>query len=165
MNFGSSCISFCRENNIGEWIFDFNSNKSYFEFTVYEFKKLCNLELVFNGVNGGLVLGNLHSEGGIHLIVPISENKLRYAGEMEGWEYLTSPINNGNQLNKLTQINDSIKNPNNFTKSEFEIPHSCKIIDTMDVIIPFILITAGVHVIINRTATKKYIKEIIELDK
>lgn len=165
MNFGSSCINFCKENNIGEWVFYLDTNKSYFEFTVDEFKQVCNLGIVFNGYNGGLVLGNLHSEGGIHLIMPISENKLRYVGEMEGWEYLSSPINDDNQLNRLTQINDSIKNPNNLKKSEFEIPHSCKIIDTRNVVIPFVLITMGIHVIINRTATKKHIKEIIELDK
>ena len=65
-----SFFDFFEEKNLGEWNFSNKTNNVVFEFTMNDFHNVANLNIVYNGVDGGLVLGNSHIQGGIHLIQP-----------------------------------------------------------------------------------------------
>jgi len=163
MIFGTTCLELCKKLEIGEWTWCNRTSESHFEITLKELDKLIKLKIVANGTKGGLVIGNLHSEGGIHLFHPISDDRLRYLGEMEGWEYLTSPLKKQELRDEFIRINEETKNQGRHIKTEFKIPKNCGVIDVTGIEVPFIIILDQ-HFIINRFATKKRIKELIELD-
>ncbi|MFV8268543.1 hypothetical protein ACNQGP_01240 [Flavobacterium sp. GT2N3] len=96
--------------------------------------------------------------------MPISDERLRYIGEMEGWEYLTSSIKSKELTNEFIKINEETKNQDGHIKTEFEIPNNCKVVDVTGIEVPFIIVFES-HIIINRFATKKKIQELIELEK
>lgn len=163
MTFGTTCLKFCKKHKIGEWTWCDKTSEPHYEFTLSELDKLISLKIVANGTKGGLVIGNLHSEGGIHLIYPISDNRLRYFGEMEGWEYLTSPLKKQHIRESFIDINERTKNQGRHIKTEFNIPDNCNIIDVSGIEVPFLIILEE-HFIINRFATQNSINELIELD-
>ena len=156
---------FCTKHNIGKWNYYFAEAKQVFEFKIEEFHKLNELGLIFNGIEGGLVLGNSHQKGGIHLLQPKTETTFEYIAEMEGWEYLTHFKTASKYRNELAEINERTKPISKYIKTTFKIPETCKIIDTTEKEIAFILISNYNQFIVNRFATKKHIQEIMELDK
>lgn len=164
MIFGSTCIDFLKNLEIGEWTWCNKTSHTHYEFTIDDLEKLIDLKIVRNGTKGGLVIGNLHSDGGIHLISPISYDRIRYIGEMEGWEYLSSPIKKQELIDEFIKINEETKNQGRHIKTEFKIPNSCKVIDVTGIKVPFVIILE-LHFIINRFATKKRITELIDLDR
>jgi hypothetical protein len=160
-----SIEDFCAKHKIGKWNYYFAEAKQIFEFKFEEFHKLIDLGLVLNGTEGGLVLGNSHLKGGIHLLQQHNENVFKYVGEMEGWEYLTHFKTAAKYRNEFAEINKRTKPISKHIKTTFKIPETCKVIDTTEKEIAFILVSNYNQFIINRFATKKHIKEIIELDK
>ena len=164
MEYGDSFYAFCKKLEIGGLTYCGNEMKYHFEITLQEFDLINKLGLVYNGTEGGLVLGKLHIDGGIHFLQPCGSEKLRYVGEMEGWEYLTAPINNYN-TNEFFLINKQTKNINSEIDTSFKIPKTCKVIDTSNSEIAFILISHKSQFVINRFATKKHIDLIINLDQ
>ena len=84
---------------------------------------------------------------------------------MEGWEYLTHFKSASMFRDEFEEINRQTKPISKHLKTTFKIPETCKVIDTNDKEIAFILVSNYNQFIINRFATKKHIKEIIELDK
>mgnify|MGYP003628204877 CR=1 FL=1 len=149
--------------NIGKWNY---LSKPFFQFTNQEFNILKNKNLVFDGTNGGLVLGNSHLNGGIHLLSFINQKTIEYVGEMEGWEYLTSPFNgiDIDNFEKFKELNEKTRNTNRNTKTEFRIPKKCKILDLRNIAVPFLLIN-NQQAIINRFASKKHIQELMKIDE
>ena len=89
--------------------------------------------LAYNAMSGALILGKSHQEGGIHLLQPISEDRLRYTGEMEGWEYLSPPLTDPEIIEKFKAINEKTKNDRFPLSPEFTIPTGCKILDASKV--------------------------------
>lgn len=164
MIFGSKCFELCEKIGIGEWNWCDKTSKLHFELTLEELDKLIDLKIVANGTKGGLVIGNLHSKGGIHLISPIPGERLRYIGEMEGWEYLSSPLQKQELRDEYIKINEETKNQGRDIRTEFEIPEGCNVVDVSGIEVPFIIMLEQ-HFIINRFATKKRINELIELDR
>ena len=162
--FGNTFRKICFDLNIGQENY---TPEQYTYFTLEEFNILKDKKIVFDGTKGGLVLGNLHSEGGIHLISFINQNRIKYIGEMEGWEYLSSPYNgiDIDNFENFKHINEKTLNTNRFANKEFKIPKDCNTIDLRGVKIPFLLINERNHAIINRFATKKHIIELIKIDK
>lgn len=165
MEFGTTFHSLCTKLNIGKFMFCEIKKKPHFEISLEEFYKLCNLGLVYNGSKGGLVLGQSHKEGGIHFLQECADDRLRYVGEMEGWEYLTLPIKDKNIGKQFENINKTHPHINFEIKTDFNIPKDCKIIDTSENKVAVLLISNTSQFVINRFATKKEIKRIIELDK
>jgi hypothetical protein len=160
-----SIEEFCEKHKIGKWNHYFAESKNVFEFSLEEFKMMVDINIVFNGIEGGLVLGNSHRKGGIHMIRQTSENTFAYVGEMEGWEYLTHYITTAKNKDDFEIINNKTKPISKYIKTNFKIPEKCKIIDTTKCEIAFILVSSYSQFIVNRFATKKHINEIIELDK
>tara|TARA_R110000868_G_scaffold345588_3_gene606728 strand:+ start:96 stop:605 length:510 start_codon:yes stop_codon:yes gene_type:complete len=161
----TSIDKFCSENKIGKWNYYFAEAKDVFEFKNEDVHKLIDLGLVHNGIEGGLVLGNSHRKGGIHLLQPKTENTFVYVGEMEGWEYLTHFKTTSKYRHELNEINERTKVISKDIKTNFKIPEKCKVIDTTGKEIAFIIVSNYSQFIVNRFATKKHIKEIIELEK
>lgn len=166
MKTGEKFYKLCSELGIGNWEWNFNSTtpKTELIISVNEIHKLNDLKIVFNGENGGFVLGNSHDKGGIHLLQPdIDRNVIKYAGEMEGYEYLSSPLKSKQHLNELLKIN-SLASDIDSTK-KITIPENCNVIDTSDIDIPLILLSGFKQFIINKKSTFNYITEIIEIEK
>ncbi len=163
---GHTFITFCLKHDLGKWSQEVETEKPFFELTFDEVHKLIDLKVVFDGTNGGLVLGKLHIDGGVHMINLNADTRtFKYLGEMEGWEYLSSPIIKPEIGKKLEKLNDKIKGEISFLSTEFRIPKNCKVIDTFD-IVPAILILSNIpQFITNRFVTKKHIKRIIRLDR
>lgn len=164
MNFGNTLYDFCNKLRIGGIVFCNVEMKYHFEINFDELDLLIKKGLVFDGTKGGLVLGKLHKDGGIHFLLQSSEEKIRYIGEMEGWEYLTPPINDNNK-DHFFEINELTKNKNSEEDTSFKIPENCKIIDTRHCEIAFLVVSNKSQFVINRFATRENINLIIEIDK
>jgi len=128
-----------------------------------EFELLKEKGLMFDGKKGGLVLGKKHENGGIHLLQFSRELKAyKYVGEMEGFEYLSSPLKNKRQSLEFEKINE-IDNKKVLNKN-FKIPNNCRIINTNNVNIAFIELSEYTQFIVNGRTTLNRIKDIIEID-
>lgn len=155
---------FINEHSIGELIMSENGYTICFSHN--DFNYLKELDLIFDTLNGGLVLGNLHCEGGINMLIFDFEiGKYKYIAEMEGWEYLTFPLKNQEIENRFLEINSKTQNNNPQILTNFEIPKGCKIIDTKNNKVCFLLMSEYRQCVLNRFATKKHINEILELEK
>ena len=166
MKTGHKFYQLCSKLGIGKWEWNFDSTtpKTELIFSINEIHKLNDLKIVFSGENGGFVLGNSHDNGGIHLLqLDIDKNVIKYAGEMEGYEYLSSPLKSKQHLNELFKIN-SLTNDIDINK-QITIPESCNIIDTSGIEVAVILLSGLKQFIINKKSTFNYIKEIIEIEK
>tara|TARA_R110001606_G_scaffold35791_1_gene103681 strand:+ start:96 stop:590 length:495 start_codon:yes stop_codon:yes gene_type:complete len=162
MIIGEKFYNLCEKLEIGKW--EFNFLKREFILSFDEVHKLDDLKIVFNGENGGFVLGNSHDYGGIHLIqLDVDRKIVKYAGEMEGFEYLSSPIKSELQkkefleINKLTPEIDDLK--------ELIIPKNCNLIDTRNIEVPVILVSIYEQFIFNKKSSIKNIEKIIEIEK
>ncbi|HAH22477.1 MAG TPA: hypothetical protein DCL77_01700 [Prolixibacteraceae bacterium] len=165
MAYGESFLEFFKEKKLGKWNFDFKTFESSYEFSFDEFHHIIDLDIVFNGQKGGLVLGNLHTQGGIHLISPNLETEvMKYSGEMEGWEYLSAPLKSIDIGKEFEKFNVLEKGGLSKDPTEFNIPPSCKVIETFNEPIALIILSVHHQFIVNRFATKKYINELIKLD-
>ncbi|TMM29655.1 hypothetical protein FDT66_11115 [Polaribacter aestuariivivens] len=165
MEYGTKCFELCRELKIGKRNY---YSEPFLEFTIEEFDILKKKNLVFDGTKGGLILGNSHLNGGIHLINFTNNQTVKYFGEIEGWEYLTSPYNGFDidNFEKFKYINEGTRNTNRHIKTEFRIPENCKVLDLRNIKVPFLLIDNDEQqAIINRFATKKHIRKLIEIDE
>lgn len=166
MSESSSFLIFCKMLRIGEWITDPQNKESYFIIDSEEFHKLISFNMVFDGTKGGLVIGKLHIEGGIHLLRPYNNtDSFFYCGEMEGWEYLSSPLSNLTKCRQFERINNSFRTGPPYERTDFEIPYSCKLIDTLNVQIPIIKMSNEGQFIVNRWATRECIYEIMKIEK
>ena len=164
MIFGSEFKDYCLQNSIGEWkMIDF---KFKLVFTEHDFYYLNEINPIYNGQRGGLILGKLHIQGGIHLLSPNADNtEFTYAGEMEGWEYLSSPLKSEEHKNELLKINNKIKATKDAELIEFNIPEKCKIIDLRNSDINIVLLNYYSQFIVNRQATREFINEIVEIEE
>jgi hypothetical protein len=165
ISYGDKFIDFCKKKKLGKWNFDFKTFKNSYEFTVDEFHKIIDFDIVFNGQKGGLILGNLHVHGGIHLIQPDLETGiLKYSGEMEGWEYLSSPLKSETHGKDLEKINKMGIGHKNEELIKFTIPNNCRVIDTFNEPIPVVFLSGYSQFIVNRFSTRNYINEILEIE-
>jgi|WetSurMetagenome_2_1015567.scaffolds.fasta_scaffold381018_1 hypothetical protein len=165
MIFGDQFIHYFTANKLGKWTLDVNTGNESYVFTLEEFKLIWQAGIVFNGLSGGLILGNLHYQGGIHLIIPdFNSEIITYAGEMEGWEYLSYPISSIDIGNEFERINNMEKGGSSLETTEFEIPANCKVVDTLNKPLALLIISGAQQFIVNRFATKRYINQLIELD-
>ncbi len=119
--------------------------------------------LIIDGVNGGLVVGPSHTDGGIQLLVK-DYHGIRIAGEMEGREYLINPTSLTIFNQRIIEINNSIKP----LKSDFPLP-DYDISNKITKIIPrpnqIIEISHLGQSIVNKLATKQNLQELEDINK
>lgn len=164
ITFGATFEAFCKKNKLGKWTQDLKKDL-WIEFNVDEFHFLNDKKLIFDGTNGGLIIGPLHVHGGIHMLKPNKDiTKFTYVGEMEGWEYLTYPLKSAEISKDFENINDLHSNGVTHLKTDFEPPMDCNIVNTFDTEIPILLISPFTQFIINRFSTAEYIHEILKIE-
>jgi hypothetical protein len=139
-------------------------------FTQAELQPLFDAGAIINGSNGGLLLGNSHSEGGVKVIKKLDDKLYEVVAELEGWEYIICAEGTYRDEEYLATINGEFDGTSeNFT--EYEIPRSITKIDTRLLLEDFseiskiLIFGEYAHFIINKNSTKKYLKELDALNK
>jgi hypothetical protein len=150
------------ENGIGEHTFE--GDKIHYDISFDDILRLKEIAIIKECFKGGLILGNLHQKGGIQIFQPIKGDKIRHVGELEGWEYVTSPKTTSKYREEIVSINNDIKTSSRYVNTEFTIPKTCKIVDLSGKKNQLIILTHFNQFVINRAAAKKHIHRIIELD-
>lgn len=121
---------------------------------------------LFDATKGGLVLGNLHEQGGVGMLRMLNDNEYFFFSEMEGWEYITAPIKSKSLIRQFENINTS--HPMNRRGEDlikFNVPQKCRVIDTRTTTVACILISEYSQYIICRNATRNCMDEILKLDQ
>lgn len=111
-------------------------------------------------IKGGLVLGDRHSEEGIK-IMQITGDTVYCVGEMEGGEYIINCFATEEHLDRIIQINDDNSGevediPQDIVRGirHYHIPSG-----------HWVIKSALNQAIINRSATKKYLEELNEINE
>lgn len=149
---GDAFFKFVHDRQIGQFIY--NGNNPGLFLTFDEVTTLVEEGHVTDGRTGGLVIGKFHYEGGIHMLQP-SGDKLKYTGEMEGYEYLVNEFATKKYMDRLSAINMLTKTDQTLQPKPFPIPDNIKIIDTRRSGIEILLISWSGHFILNRAASEK----------
>ena len=130
-----------------------------------QFILLNNQGLVINGLNGGLLLGNSHSENGIKLI-RVSGKGYKFIAEAEGWEYLVNSKASQFHKNELEEINRFYQDEIDF--NYYEPISSTSIIDARFPVAKFqskiVLVSEYQFFIVNKFATRMYLERLNEIN-
>lgn len=124
---------------------------------------------IVNGSVGGLLLGNYHSDGGIKVIREIESKIYEVIAELEGWEYIICPQAAHFHEEYITTINDEF-NGDSEGFIEYDIPEHISIIDTRPMFENYketnkiLIFNEHRHYIVNKNSTKKYLKELNDLN-
>lgn len=163
-SFGTELFKECIKNSVGAYIKYESGNHYSLKYKELEkVKKFSNIQICFDG---GLVIGNLHTNGGIQLFKPCQTIKdtIVHVGEIEGGEYVTSMHTTKENLFEFQCINNDINIKSHFDHINFKIPTNCKTINLKGKKHQIIILSDNLQFVINRAATKKHIHRIIELD-
>ena len=126
------------------------------EFLAY----LLHNNLIVEGVEGGLILGNFHSEGGIPVIQNSHGNEYEIIAEVEGYEYLMNPFLTSEELNIVDNINKAYSTRD---IDRYSVPSHIKLINAQENAV--ILMGTGAQFIINQYATLKNLQFLDDLNK
>ena len=151
MVYGDTFLSFVLRRQIGQFIYD-GDNQGLF-LTADEVALLAKEGHVTDGRTGGLVIGKFHQEGGIHMLQPSGE-KFKWAGEMEGYEYLVNEFATRKHMDRLSALNTQTKTDHTIPPRPFSVPDNIKIIDARRTGIEILLISWNGHFILNRAASE-----------
>jgi hypothetical protein len=139
--------------------------------TLTDLEPLVQAKKIVDGTRGGLILGNLHSEGGIKVIRQYQNEELyEVIAEFEGWEYILNPYATYKECELLTKINSEFVGFKE-TFREYEIPTDIDILDTRATsgegkdLNKLILLGEYSQFIINKHSTKKHLHLLNELNK
>ena len=115
--------------------------------------------------DNGLILGNTHSEGGIYFFIPEDEDgkMLIRAGEIEGGEYITSRYTDYLHMEKVKEFNSYTVDSGYIVREDYVNIKGLPIYDLRNT--DKVLVFNRRISIINHCATKKFINELVELDK
>lgn len=155
MSFGDAFFRFVHQRQIGQFIND-GDNPGLF-LTVDEVTLLAQEGHLTDGSTGGLVIGKFHHEGGIHMLQP-SGDKFKYAGEMEGYEYLVNEVATKKYMDRLSTINEQTKTNHTIQPKPFHVPDNIRIIDARRAGIEILLISWNGHFILNRAASETHLE-------
>lgn len=139
--------------------------------TSQELKPLVEVDGIVECINGGLLLGNYHCDGGVTVLREYNnENIYEAVAELEGWEYVMCEDATFHHKEYLHKINDEFDGSSPGFQ-EYEIPENVMIVDTRP-IIPYLkdtnkllLFGQNSHFIINKFSTKKYLQELDKLNR
>jgi len=155
MAYGDSFFSFVHNRQIGQFVYEGETPGLFL--TVDEVTSLIEDGHVTDGIKGGLVLGKFHHEGGVHMLQPCGD-KFKYAGEIEGYEYLVNASATKKYMDRLSVINEETKIDHTILARPFIIPDNIKVIDLRRLDIEIVLISWDGHFVINRAASEKHLK-------
>lgn len=162
ITYGESFFRFVNRRQIGHFID--TADNSEFYLTIDEVNALIAEGLIRDGRTGGLVIGNFHIDGGIHILQP-SGDKFKYTGEMEGYEYLVNEFASKKYIDRLASINEETKTDHTKPPRPFDIPNEIRIIDARHPEIEVLILSWAGHYIINRAASEKNLMLLDTLNK
>ncbi|GAB4043015.1 hypothetical protein [Spirosoma litoris] len=125
-------------------------------------------KLIVYPLEGGLVLGPSHDEGGIQ-IIGIEDREFVWLGEMEGLEYLFNAVCSSTVNEKLRAIN-SDQPGHHFFFEEYKAPSDITVIDCRAILVNGQYISKWIGFggysqwIINKTSTKANLRLLHELN-
>jgi hypothetical protein len=116
--------------------------------------------MIVEGVRGGLILGNFHSEGGIPTIMQTRPNEYEIIAEVEAYEYMMNTFLTDEELEKVKNINST-----HLTKDiiKYTPPNEINIIDARGSKV--ILMGIAPQFVVNKNATLLNLNVLDELNK
>ena len=156
----SLLYDFLWKENIGTIVVHHLENKKMMHFYESDFEKLGKLGLLFDVMNGGLVLGNAHEIGGIKMIKVLDKPELEgvFIAEMEGGEFVSPPIVSEEMKTELERINNDKRDNIN---EKFVVPKNCRVIDLSGIQFGFVLFHPNTQMVINKISTSHNIEELM----
>ena len=157
---------FAHDNGIGDYYLNEETSEYNFELDVQDMFFLIKQNIVFDGSKGGLVKGlRNNNSGGIFVLNPVAEDRYRYLCVVTSNFYISnfetnSGLKKAFQKLERNPINELFKDP---VESIPEIP-DCRIIDTGENPVSFILLSQYDQVIFNSATVKTYLGKIISLE-
>ncbi len=140
-------------------------------FTIDDLRPIVKANGIIDCTSGGLILGNSHSDGGIFILRQFNNEELyEVIAEVEGFEYIMHPFATARHKEYLIELNSEFQNVNELEFEEYDILDTIKILDTRPMIKEikasnkFLLLGDYDQFVINRHTTKKYLKELNELN-
>lgn len=126
-------------------------------------EELVRAKYALVAINGGLVIGNFHTEGGIHVLMPFNEG-FRYVLEMEGYEFLMNPKARNKYFNEIDAINTNANHDKLGMPKPFHVPRHIRKIDLSELKFQILIVPHADHFIVNRTATEKNLELLNEMN-
>jgi hypothetical protein len=136
----------------------------YFEgrpFLHHDFLKfLFHNDMIVEGIRGGLILGNFHSEGGILTIMATRPNEYEIIVEVEAYEYMMNTFLTSGEMQIVEKINQT-----HLTKEikKYSPPNEINIIDARGNKV--ILMGVAPQFVVNKNATLQNLYFLDELNK
>lgn len=132
-------------------------------------KFLCQHGLIANPLDGGLVLGPSHDDGGIQILCK-RNNEYVWKGEMEGYEFIINPFATERHHKKINTLNFASIGYSPFFEP-YDVPKSVRVIDCQPVTINSKSFTKWIGFsdysqwIVNKAATQHHLKWFDEINK
>jgi hypothetical protein len=116
--------------------------------------------MIVEGVRGGLVLGNFHSEGGIPTIMKTRPNEYEIIAEVEAYEYMMNTFLTSEETKIVKKLNQT-----HLTKEiiKYNPPREINIIDARGNKV--ILMGVAPQFVVNKNATLQNLNFLDELNK
>ncbi|HMS42813.1 MAG TPA: hypothetical protein PKE69_21470 [Pyrinomonadaceae bacterium] len=116
--------------------------------------------MIVEGVRGGLILGNFHSEGGIPTIMATRPNEYEIIAEVEAYEYMMNTFLTSDETEIVKKLNQT-----HLAKDiiKYTPPNKINIIDTRGNKI--ILMGVAPQFVVNKIATFQNLNFLDDLNK
>ncbi len=123
-------------------------------------KFLLHNDMIVEGVRGGLILGNFHSEGGIPTIMATRPNEYEIIAEVEAYEYMMNTFLTSDETEIVKKLNQT-----HLAKDiiKYTPPNKINIIDTRGNKI--ILMGVAPQFVVNKIATFQNLNFLDDLNK
>lgn len=157
-------FDFCSLNNIGDIVKEGNGDFKL-DFRSEHFNKLGRFGVLFDGSAGGLVKGLIKNPtGGIWTISPGKNNTYRLFSRVLPGDYIshfkTYPI----LKNDFSEMENSADNFLKRKSGISEVPEDCRIIDTSDKKVAFVVLSCYTQFIFSQSTVKHFLKDIVSME-
>lgn len=158
---------YCYEKEIGDFAAHPRYKGTVFYFNEVEMQNERLKGNVFEGSKGGLIKGSTNNlEGGIFTILPAENGTYIYNSIIVPGDFILSfkaYKDNKEEINKL-ENNSLLDNILNYNLKEFRTPENCKIIDTGNNEISFILLSEYTQIVLSKITTANHINRLVEIE-
>jgi len=163
MAYDNSFVNFINEIGIGQLMRVTTTGQEIIFLENSDVHELVRNKYAIVSTKGGLVLGNFHTEGGVHILTPFNDG-FRYVLEMEGYEFLMNNKSTDKYHSFIESINAEANHDINGVPKPFHVPRHIRKIDLSGLKFQILVIPYARHFIVNRTATEKNLELINEMN-
>ena len=158
---------YCFENGIGQLNQYTEDPLPHFEFSEMEVLAEVKKGTVLGSRKGGLIKGHyINKNYGVFLLLPVKDNAYRYAGEVFPGSYITGIGSFKEYKSEFEYLENelSLSNIQNYGLETFKIPDKCRIIDTLDKKVSFILLDVYSQFIFSKITVVNHLNRIVEIE-